>query len=95
MKVFQYLLFCITLLIFTSCVYNNLNRNHYLLSPDESLSFTLHTDQESISYSLTKDGNTLINQSQLGIVADQFEFANDIQIENVTSSRNNTTWTQV
>ena len=95
MKVFQYLLFCITLLIFTSCVYNNLNSNHYLLSPDESLSFTLHTDQESISYSLTKDGNTLINQSQLGIVADQFEFANDIQIENVTRSRNNTTWTQV
>ena len=95
MKVFQYLLFCVVLLVSTSCVYNNLNRNHYLLSPDESLSFTLHTDQESISYSLTKDGNTLINQSQLGIVADQFEFSNDIQIENVTRSRKNTTWTQV
>ena len=91
MKVFQYLLFCVVLLVSTSCVYNNLNRDHYLLSPDESLSFTLHTDQESISYSLTKDGNTLINQSQLGIVADQFEFSNDIQIENVTRSRKNTT----
>ena len=75
MKVFQYLLFCITLLTFTSCVYNNLNRNHYLLSPDESLSLTLHGDQKNISYSLTKNGNTLINQSKLGIVADQFEFA--------------------
>ena len=51
MKVFQYLLFCITLLTFTSCVYNNLNRNHYLLSPDESLSLTLHGDQKNISYS--------------------------------------------
>ena len=95
MKVFQYLLFCITLLTFTSCVYNNLNRNHYLLSPDESLSLTLHGDQKNISYSLIKNGNTLINQSKLGIVADQFEFANDIQIENITRSRNNTTWTQV
>jgi len=95
MKVFQYLLFCVTLLISTSCVYNNLNTNHYLLSPDESLSFTLHADQENISYSLKKDGNTLINQSQLGILADQFEFAQDIQIKNVSRSRKNIAWTQV
>ena len=63
MKVFQYLLFCITLLTFTSCVYNNLNRNHYLLSPDESLSLTLHGNQHNISYSLTKNGNTAVPEA--------------------------------
>ena len=95
MKVFQYPLLCVLLLLTISCVYTDLNRDHYLLSPDESLSFTFHVDQQNISYSLKKDGNTLIDQSQLGILADQFEFADDLQIKNVSRSRKNKTWTQV
>ena len=67
MKVFQYLLFCTFLVLSVSCVYNDFNRDHYLLSPDESLSFTLHSDEQTISYSLKKNNQLLIEKSQLGL----------------------------
>ena len=95
MKVLQYLLFCTFLVISISCVYNNLNRDHYLLSPDESLSFTFHSDEQKISYSLKKNNQLLIEKSRLGLLTDQFELAEDLDVKQVTRSKNNETWTQV
>ena len=95
MKVFQYLLFCTFLVLSVSCVYNDFNRDHYLLSPDESLSFTLHSDEQKISYSLKKNNQLLIEKSQLGLLADQFELAEGLDVKKVTRSRKNETWTQV
>ena len=59
MKVFQYSFLCAFLLLSISCVYNDLNRDHNLLSPDESLSFIFHSDQQNISYSLKKNNQFL------------------------------------
>ena len=95
MKVFQYLLFCTFLILSVSCVYNDFNRDHYLLSPDESLSFTLHSDEQKISYSLKKNNQLLIEKSQLGLLADQFELAEGLDVKKVTRSRKNETWKQV
>ena len=95
MKVFQYLLFCTFLVLSVSCVYNDFNRDHYLLSPDESLSFTLHSDEQKISYSLKKNNQLLIEKSQLGLLADQFELAEGLDVKKVTRSRKNEMWTQV
>ena len=95
MKVFQYLLFCTFLVLSVSCVYNDFNRDHYLLSPDESLSLTLHSDEQKISYSLKKNNQLLIEKSQLGLLADQFELAEGLDLKKVTRSRKNETWTQV
>ena len=95
MKVFQYLLFCTFLILSVSCVYNDFNRDHYLLSPDESLSFTLHSDEQKISYSMKKNNQLLIEKSQLGLLADQFELAEGLDVKKVTRSRKNETWTQV
>ena len=95
MKVFQYLLFCTFLVLSVSCVYNDFNRDHYLLSPDESLSLTLHSDEQTISYSLKKNNQLLIEKSQLGLLADQFELAEGLDVKKVTRSRKNEMWTQV
>ena len=95
MKVFQYLLFCTFLVLSVSCVYNDFNRDHYLLSPDESLSLTLHSDEQKISYSLKKNNQLLIEKSQLGLLADQFELAEGLDVKKVTRSRKNEMWTQV
>ena len=95
MKVFQYSLVYAFLLLSISCVYNDLNRDHYLLSPDESLSFIFHSDQQNISYSLKKNNQFLIEKSRLGLLTDQFELAEDLDVKKVTRSRNNDTWIQV
>ncbi len=95
MKVFQYSLLCAFLLLSISCVYTDLNRDHYLLSPDESLSFIFHSDQQNISYSLKKNNQFLIEKSRLGLLTDQFELAEDLDVKKVTRSRNNDTWIQV
>ena len=95
MKVFQYPLLCTFLVLSISCVYNDLNRDHYLLSPDESLSFTFHSDKQKISYSLKKDNQLLIEKSRLGILTDQFELADDLDVEKVKRFSSNETWTQV
>ena len=95
MKVFQYLLFCTFLVLSVSCVYNDLYRDYYLLSLDESLSFTFHSDEQKISYSLKKNNQLLIEKSQLGLLADQFELAEGLDVKKVTRSRKNETWTQV
>jgi len=78
-----------------SCVYNDLNRDYYLLSPDESLSFTFHSDEQKISYSLKKNNQLLIEKSLLGILTDQFDLSDDLTINKVQRSSKNETWTQV
>ena len=95
MKVFKYPLIFTFLVFSISCVYNDLNRDYYLLSPDESLSFTFHSDEQKISYSLKKNNQLLIEKSLLGILTDQFDLSDDLTINKVQRSSKNETWTQV
>ena len=95
MKVFQYPLLCALLVFSISCVYNDLNRDHYLLSPDETLSFTFHSNEQNISYSLKKNNQLLIEKSLLGILTDQFDLSDDLSVKKVQRSNKNETWTQV
>ena len=65
------------------------------VSPDKSLKLEIHSENNSIYYSLYKNNKPIIDKSMLGLKTDKFEFSNNIQILGLSKSSKNEDWTQV
>ena len=65
------------------------------VSPDKSLKLEIHSENNSIYYSLYKNNKPIIDKSMLGLKTDKFEFSNNIQVLGISKSSKNEDWTQV
>ena len=65
------------------------------VSPDKSLKLEIHSENNSIYYSLYKNNKPIIDKSMLGLKTDKFEFSNNIQVLGISKSSKNQDWTQV
>ena len=95
MGVFVSQFFCIILLTTFSCVNNNLIKSEKLLSPDKSLTLNINLNNGMIFYSLLKNNKLIIQNSQLGIIADKFDLSGNFSIARVKRNNRKNSWTQV
>ena len=65
------------------------------VSPDKSLKLEIHSENNSIYYSLYKNNKPIIDKSMLGLKADKFEFSNNLQVLGISKSSKNEDWIQV
>jgi len=71
------------------------DRVNQITSPDKSLVLDITKENGSLYYSIYKNNKLIIENSQLGIIADRFEFSDNIIIENSKINYEKSTWTQV
>ena len=64
-------------------------------SPDKSLKLELFYENNGVYYSLYKNNKPIIDKSKLGLMTDKFNFADNMQVLNVSKSAMDQEWTQV
>ena len=95
MGVFVSQFFCIILLTTFSCVNNNLIKSEKLLSPDKSVTLNINLKNGMIFFSILKNNKLIIQNSQLGIIADKFDLSGNFSIARVKRNNRKNSWTQV
>ena len=66
-----------------------------IYSPDGSLVVEVKSDNGIISYSVFKNSKSIIENSKLGIISDEFEFSDDLVIKNIKRNYVRDVWSQV
>ena len=70
----------ITLTVIFGEKFSNLNS---IKSPDGSVVLNVEIDKDKIYYSVSKNNKTIIDKSQLGIIADKFDLSENLSLKNV------------
>ncbi len=89
----NYLLILVCSLFISSCLDSNIIAKSS--SPDKSLKLELFYENNGVYYSLYKNNKPIIDKSKLGLMTDKFNFADNIQVLNVSKSTMDQEWTQV
>ena len=89
----NYFLILVCSLFISSCLDSNIIAKSS--SPDKSLKLELFYENNEVYYSLYKNNKPIIDKSKLGLMTDKFNFADNIQVSNVSKSTMDQEWTQV
>ena len=89
----NYLLILVCSLFISSCLDSNIIAKSS--SPDKSLKLELFYENNGVYYSLYKNNKPIIDKSKLGLMTDKFNFADNMQVLNVSKSTMDQEWTQV
>ena len=89
----NYLLILVCSLFISSCLDSNIIAKSS--SPDKSLKLELFYENNGVYYSLYKNNKPIIDKSKLGLMTDKFNFADNMQVLNVSKSAMDQEWTQV
>ena len=89
----NYLLILVCSLFISSCLDSNIIAKSS--SPDKSLNLELFYENNGVYYSLYKNNKPIIDKSKLGLMTDKFNFADNMQVLNVSKSTMDQEWTQV
>jgi len=89
----NYFLILVCSLFISSCLDSNIIAKSS--SPDKSLKLELFYENNGVYYSLYKNNKPIIDKSKLGLMTDKFNFADNMQVSNVSKSTMDQEWTQV
>ena len=89
----NYFLILVCSLFISSCLDSNIIAKSS--SPDKSLKLELFYENNEVYYSLYKNNKPIIDKSKLGLMTDKFNFADNMQVSNVSKTTMDQEWTQV
>ena len=89
----NYFLILVCCLFISSCLDSNIIAKSS--SPDKSLKLELFYENNGVHYSLYKNNKPIIDKSKLGLMTDEFNFADNMEVLNVSKSTRDEEWTQV
>ena len=69
--------------------------SNQISSPDKTIKLNIGSNDGKISYSISKNNKTIIDNSILGIETDKFIFSENLSVNSISHNYHNEDWTQV